>query len=274
MLQRSWTVEQSRGEDVAGAVYVGRASFRMGGTPLTSLPTVIVDQAAVPAEAAPIADPGRMPTERIVLAPPSADTAASVTSFEGARPRRMMFLFGSAFAVGVLCTVAGQTVLGGARADAPASVRAVVAETTRVEPVTAPVVVMGDSAPRGTATAASPDSQPAIEASLADATGDSSPSLDSESAGTTVARSHAVAHARAGRRVLRPTASSEGKSVRRADLGATAKWVDPFAAGDDAASDVTEAKSTKGLTRVNGSNTKMKSTASAKGAAWVDPFAE
>lgn len=113
MLQRSWTVEHDEAGDVPGAVYVGKASFRMvrvaeekpqdGGSAQG-------EGVKVGASGRPTLLAERVQTERIVLVPGSIRVDRP-TEFAGVHRKPLSLVFGVAFGVGVMCTLVGQVVL-------------------------------------------------------------------------------------------------------------------------------------------------------------------
>ncbi len=278
MLQRSWTVEQEHAANDAGAVYVGRASFRMGGTPTQTSSAVGARGAGgdgadedffaaeLPFESSGLSElpvVPRVPTERIVLAPgsplqaPSPGPEGAGREAAAAAPRSILVSFGGAFLVGVVCTMAGQVALhwrahrlgAGSVAGAPAPTRPL------APPVAEPPARLPESAAAPSHIAPAVVVVPAAPAEVV------LPQVESPTArAEDLAVSEARTHSRATRRqvVSAPVAvesSKDGNSKDGTREGSTTQ---------------------EGSVRETGATRRTASETSKKRGrvVWIDPFAE
>jgi hypothetical protein len=271
VLQRSWTIGQDeRGEEAAedesvpGAVYVGRASFRMVNMGAVD-PSVASHSNDVTAGGGAM-EAVRTPTERVVLV---AGSLRQRRSFEkGNRRRPLSLLFGAAFGVGVMCTLAGQVVLHSREKQRIAGqmVGEIAGGTAASETfVTTPTPVAQAATPQALA----PRDEPETEATsrgegmlVADRSADVSPGDLGASAA--VASENGIGmrkfKAHTSRRAAKGMVNG-GAPNHHASAGSGADWIDPFSAGGEAAFAAKRPE-----TRAQPARRGQES--------WVDPFAE
>jgi hypothetical protein len=300
VLQRSWTVEQEHAANDAGAVYVGRASFRMGGTPTQTSDAVgggVVGAggdedffaAEVPFESSGLSElpvVPRVPTERIVLAPgsplpaTSPHPAGAVREAAAAR-KSILVSFGGAFLVGVVCTMAGQVALHWRARHLGAES---VAEAPAPTPVIAPPVAEPSARPAEPAAAASSAPPAVVVAPAAAVEVVPTPVEPSAARGEDLGVSEARTHSRAARRqvVSAPVAMDSRKgSVKEAggkeadSNEADSKEVDGKETSSKKTSS-TEASSKEAGGRETGTTRRTAAEAAKKSgrAVWIDPFAD
>lgn len=301
-------MERERAEDDdLGAVYVGKASFRMGTTPTQTSAVVGGSGAVGDSDDFFGSDSGgefsglmelpsvpRVPTERIVLGPASPQSAASRTAGAkvhdvGTGRRSIMVSFGGAFLVGVVCTVAGQVALHWRARHAGAPSALIEAPPASATPSASAAPSISAAPPTSTASdVAAPPALPGVAApSSADDVVAPTPAVAPTAVGSGMDRAEGLAvseartHSRASRQhaaappskdpghdgVASPRHAAETATKRPHEQDSRTAWVDPFADEGDASESPDPDRSTFGSRRA---------TSAAREATprWNDPFAE
>lgn len=296
MLQRSWTVEQEHDANAAGAVYVGKATFRMGSTPTHPSTAIFDSDDDVFAAERTYESSGvlaRVPTERIVLLPGSVLEPARVgwkRTSAGTR-RSVLISFSAAFVVGVVCTMGGQVALHWrARRSSATSVDGLASQVApTVAPAAAPASLRTSPVlPAATATSAKPSVAEAGVASppragsvvvepvsaLADPTPAAAekPSIRPDGAAFEPRpRPHGQHRAAPGSTGADDGTSRRAISSRKAEHEKV-DWVDPFAGDESGAADIPEEAADARVGAATGGNRPVRRAP--RGHRWVDPFAD
>jgi hypothetical protein len=297
VLQRSWTVgqgeqdEEAAEEDsVPGAVYVGRASFRMANiaaadfSPDASYAEDLragVNSHGIRPAADGAMEAVRTPTERIVLV---AGSMRQRRTFEkGGRRRPLSLLFGAAFGVGVMCTLAGQVVL----------------HSREKQRIAGRAVGQGGEVAGGTAASEISVASPAAVARAANLTARPTPGEREggaifEGVGMLVAEQSADVRAEdfaataavasetsigmrkfkahTSRRAAKGSASGVAQNPH-ASAGSDAEWIDPFSVDGEVASAAKRPETRAQHARANPGNRANQANLGNRDR-WVDPFAE